>query len=474
MKSRLKKLNINSLFSQLLLLMLASAFVLQCVNFYAIYSIQQSYAREFLSTGHEYVSSVYHAMQLMDPEQRDALAEEIAKSRSAIGQPFHFRIVGTAPDWEADIHYEYSRIESAVRNAVQKSRIPQEDIKTRFLLKTSPEASDPQYADYSFPLLQVMIKMDDGKWLELIQPMSLADPGRIRAQRTVILIGSLVIPLLTVLLMRRATKPLRRLREAAEAFGNSPETAQLLEENGSIEIREAAQSFNSMRKRICDNLNERNRMLAAMGHDLRTPLTRAQLRLNKITPDSLREKFATDIKEIQSIIEQGLELARSLHTSEEAVPMDVIALVESIVDDAQGGRITLEKNVSHDSNLLIMARPTCLKRCIDNLLNNALNYAGKVKIAVTNRKNAVTIDIDDDGPGIPEDLLEKVLEPYYRIEQSRNRESGGIGLGLSIARNMALNNNGSLTLSNRPEGGLRARVVLPLLDPATNGDASSS
>ena len=205
-------------------------------------------------------------------------------------------------------------------------------------------------------------------------------------------------------------------------------------------------------------------MLEAMGHDLRTPLARIQLRLDKIQPDALRVKFAANIDEIQSIIEQGLELARSLHTSEKTVPLDIAAFIESIADDMNlHGEKVMFSGVTESERptLLVSARPTCLKRGIENLLTNAVNYAGNAKISVTKRNEDIIVDIDDDGPGIPEEMLEKVFEPYYRLEVSRNRQSGGTGLGLSIARNMVFLNDGSLCLSNRPEGGLRARIVLP-------------
>jgi signal transduction histidine kinase len=310
-----------------------------------------------------------------------------------------------------------------------------------------------------------MIQIDENSWLELTQTMTLTDWGLVWKQRALLLISSLVISLVTILLTRRATKPLRRLGQAAEIFGSNPEMAHPLEEVGSIEIKEVAQSFNRMRKRICDNLNERNSMLEAMGHDLRTPLARVQLRLDKIQPESLREKFAANIDEIQSIIEQGLELARSLHTSEKVVPLDIVAFVESIADDmdAQGEKISLGRvPEEEDTPLLVSARPTCLTRSIKNLIDNAISYAGDACISVYRESGNIVIDIDDNGPGIPGELMEKVFEPYYRLEGSRNRESGGTGLGLSIARNMVLLNSGSLALINRPEGGLRARIVMPL------------
>lgn len=470
MKSFLRSLRPDSLFGQLLLVMLVGAAVLQCVNFYAVYSIQRSYAGEFLSIGHDYVLSVYQAIRRMDKMQQVTFLEDIAKSRNTLDKPFRFRIADQEPAWDTEDYYKAAGMRDALKTALAASGIEPPDIRARVLGDTSPEASDPHYVGYLFPLLEVTIRLDGGNWLELSQPMILTDFSLIRRQRALILFASLLTSAMTILLSRRATRPLRKLGQAAEIFGRNPEMAQPIEEGGSIEIREAAQSFNRMRKRICDNLNERNGMLEAMGHDLRTPLARIQLRLDKIQPDALREKFAANIDEIQSIIEQGLELARSLHTSEKAVPLDIAAFIESIADDMNlhGEKVTFSGVTEGEGpTLLVSARPTCLKRGIENLLTNAVNYAGSAKISVTKRNEDIIVDIDDDGAGIPEEMLEKVFEPYYRLEGSRNRQSGGTGLGLSIARNMVFLNDGSLSLSNRPEGGLRARIVLPSI-PAKN------
>jgi len=462
-----KILRRDSLFRQLLLVTLIGAIMMQCINFLALYLIHRSYSIEFLNAGHDYATSMYQTLRFLDAEQRAVLMADIAKSRVVSDKPFHFRIINNEPEWETEDYYKSTNMRDAVIAAIAATNTNPPDVRARILYGTSPEASDPNYRDYLFPLLQVMIQIDRGDWLELTQPLSLTDFALIGKQQALILSGFLIISLVTIMLIRNVTKPLRKLGQAAEMFGRNPEIALPLEEKGSIEIREAVQSFNIMRKRICDNLKERNNMLEAMGHDLRTPLARIQLRLDKIQQDSLREKLATNIDEIQSIIEQGLELARSLHTSEKASRLDITAFIESIADDmeAQGEHVVLNDMPGEtEPVLIVMACVTSLRRSVENLLSNAVKYAGNARISVTHDESNVVIDIDDDGPGIPEDMLEKVFEPYYRLEYSRNRESGGTGLGLSIARNMVLLNNGSITLSNRREGGLKARIKIPYLE----------
>ena len=207
-------------------------------------------------------------------------------------------------------------------------------------------------------------------------------------------------------------------------------------------------------------------MLAAMAHDLRTPLTRVQLRIEEVTPEPLREKLTEGIKEIRSIAEQGLELSRSLTVSEKTVPLDILAFMQSCVDDfaEMGHRVSL--NNCHEAGaapLAVMVSPLSLKRCVDNIVHNAVTYAGSAEVCVSSSTDTVVIDICDNGPGIPEEYLERIFEPYFRLETSRNRESGGTGLGLSIARNMVLLNNGTLRLENRAQGGLQVSILLPRL-----------
>lgn len=464
MKSFCRLVRPDSLFGLILLILVLGAAANQFINFYAVCSIQHSYAGEVLGIGQDYVSSVYQALNTMDEAQRGEYLKKLAASRDTLRKPFRFRMAA-APEWQSEDYYKSVNMKRAVSEAVEAADAAPPDVRARMLWPESPEAALPEYAGYIFPMLQVMIRMDDGGWLELTQPLSITDNRLIWRQRIFVLLESLIFSLIVIILIRCATRPIERLAQEAERFGRNPEAARPLDECGSREIREAAQSFNRMRARICDNLSERNGMLEAMGHDLRTPLTRIQLRLGKIEPRELREKFAANIEEIRSIIEQGLELARSLHTSERAVPMDIVAFVESVADDLERGEgeIRLGSLPEDDTPLLVCARPTCLKRCIENLLTNAVKYAGGAVISVASDRENVSIRIEDEGPGIPEELLEKVFEPYYRLERSRNRESGGTGLGLSIARNMVLLNDGSLVLKNRPSGGLSAVITLPVM-----------
>ena len=270
---------------------------------------------------------------------------------------------------------------------------------------------------------------------------------------------------LTSMLLLRVTKTIRQLSGAAESFGRHPELSEPFPEKGVKELRVVAQSFNHMRERICGNLAERDRMIAAMAHDLRTPLTKLQLRLDRVEPETLRRKLQETVSDIRAIISQGLELARSLNTEEAMIRLDMKAFLQSMVDDyTDVGRnvIMVDSGQAVADSVIIDARPLCLKRCLENLISNACKYGDGAEIALSDEHGHIVVSVSDNGPGIPEEMLERVFEPYFRLESSRNRSSGGIGLGLAIARNMALLNNGEIELRNRPEGGgLMARIIFP-------------
>lgn len=453
----------DSLCGQLLLTMLLGAAVLQGINLYAVCYIQYSYNQETLKVRYDYDSSIYLALSHMTPDGRESFLASLARSQSGLSQPSRFKVSSNPgwnnePSWPAD---EAVQAMGQALAAAAPAAVPL--IKARVLDNPAVEVHGSDTAGKLNPLLHLAIQMADGGWLEVVQPLYITNRSAVWLQRLFILLESVLFSLLVIWLITRVTRPLSRLGQVAEQFGRNPEIVRPLPETGSREVREAAQSFNRMRERIRGNLNERNRMLAAMGHDLRTPLARVQLRLDRIRPEILRDQFAANIQEVEFIIDQGLELARSLQTSEEAVPLDIVAFAQSIVDDLadQGLKVSLSGYPENeDEPLLVMARHTCLKRCLENLLTNAVKYAGDARLSITRQDGRLVIEVNDNGPGIPEDLLEKVFEPYYRLERSRNRDSGGTGLGLSIARNMVLLNNGSLFLRNRPEGGLTARVLL--------------
>jgi protein-histidine pros-kinase len=267
---------------------------------------------------------------------------------------------------------------------------------------------------------------------------------------------------------RWLARPMRQMVSAAQALGpalaagNSPPA--LDESQGTREVRSAAGVFNDMARRIQRQFRERGLMIAAISHDLRTPLTRMRLRVETAElPERLRERCTADLQEMNALIDTVLEVFREPGEGAHARQRtDLTALVQALVDDRdeQGAKVSLT-----GPTVIATTDALMLKRVLGNLIDNALRYAGQadVEIAADCAAAEVHIDVLDRGPGIPEDRLEAVLQPFVRVEGSRNPGTGGTGLGLYIARELVTRLGGRFALRNRPEGGLHAEVVLPLV-----------
>ncbi len=456
----------DSILRQLVLVTVLGIMILQVVNYYGVCRIQQIYSHYVDHNRAETVTAYYLLLKGMDNEQRAKATGGRISSGGLSEASLAVKLGPEEPAWEAEESQIASGAVSLFKEGVSDYGCDyQSPAKARVIDEKSAGPDLPPGLRDKLPLLQITMALEPGSWLTITQPLLNDDQKLIWSQRLTLLMQLLAFSGVIIAILMRVTDPLCRLTQAADLFGKQPETQSPLPVTGSREVREAALSFNRMRERICDNIAERQRMFAAVGHDLRTPLTRAKLRLEEIQPEPLRNQFAANLAEIQSIVEQGLELAESLSTSEEAVPLEIRSFVQSLAEDAtaEGKKVELDES-GETGPLVVSARPLCLKRCLENLISNALAYGGDCRIAIRAQGKTATIEVKDNGPGLAEDLLEKVFEPYYRVEKSRNRSSGGIGLGLSIARNMCALNNGRLTLENRPEGGLTAKLVLPSME----------
>jgi signal transduction histidine kinase len=273
----------------------------------------------------------------------------------------------------------------------------------------------------------------------------------------------LAIAVLALLALRWAVLPLHRLARAADRLGRDLAGGAPLKENGPREVRQAARAFNTMQSRLASYLNDRLRILAAVSHDLKTPITRLKLRAEMLPEPGQRQKFLRDLEDMETMIAATLDFLRGESRQETGVPLDIDALLSSLADDmgALGGTVKIRGEAERP----LLARPQALKRCLANLLDNAVRYGGNIgggaTVTVEDTPQALTLHIDDHGPGIPETELETLFEPFRRGETSRSRATGGTGLGLAIARNLARAHGGDITLSNRKEGGLRATLTLP-------------
>jgi len=280
-------------------------------------------------------------------------------------------------------------------------------------------------------------------------------PYRLLLSLAVLLVAVLAVSLLAV---RWTTRPLKALADAADELGRNIDSAPM-PEKGPLEVARAARAFNTMQERLARHMRERAATLAAMSHDLKTPVNRLRLRAELLDDSEVKKKISQDLEEVESMVHATLEFMRGGESAEKAQPIDVTALLESLAADAQdtGGKVAMEGAASRP----YVGRPQALKRCLGNLLDNALKYGSAATIRVEDAAERLTVRVRDGGPGIPERDLERVFEPFYRLEGSRSRDTGGTGLGLSIARNIAQMHRGTLTLHNPEGGGLEAVLTLP-------------
>ena len=307
--------------------------------------------------------------------------------------------------------------------------------------------------------LQVAVPLLDGHWLSFATAVPATGPAVSRRFLVSMALMATILLGLSVWVVRRVTTPLASLSAAAERLGNDL-NAPPLPETGTIEMRQASRAFNTMQARLRSLLEDRTRMLAAISHDLRTPLTLLRLRAENVGDAAEREKTLAIIAEIDAMVAETLRFARDEAATEPRRRTDLTALLGSVIDDAvdTGAPVSMEPA----QPVIYECQPAALKRALTNLLDNAVKYGKRARATIRSTPQAVEITIDDDGPGIPEAELGRVLEPFYRVEDSRSRDTGGIGLGLAIALSVVQGHGGQLRLSNRPEGGLRACVVLPI------------
>ena len=302
------------------------------------------------------------------------------------------------------------------------------------------------------------VRLRDGALVtfDSIQPAQTQGwPYRLLISLAVLLVAVVAVSLVAV---RWATRPLNALADAADELGNNIHRPPM-EEQGPAEVARAARAFNTMQSRLAGYISERTRVLAAMSHDLKTPITRLRLRAELLEDPQVRAKFTKDLDEMESMVGATLDFLRGQESGEAVQPVDIGALLESLQADLAevGGAVKIEGNAATP----YPGRPQALKRCLANLLENAVKYGKSATVILDDNAARLEIRVRDEGPGLPPAELERAFEPFYRVESSRSRETGGTGLGLTIARSVAEVHGGKLTLHTRLEGGLEARLVLP-------------
>lgn len=316
------------------------------------------------------------------------------------------------------------------------------------------------------PVLVIQTQFEAGKWLYLAalmpNPYFLDSGNPLWFDRAVLQGLSLAaILLLTILVVRWTTRPLAALSDAAEAFGKG-ETVPELPETGSREFVKTARAFSGMRERIKRYLEDRERLFVSISHDLRTPITRLKLRTELLDDDELRTEFHDDLDELDMMVKGALQSVKDSDIHENRTEVRLDALVTRMIRDAS---LAGHEVAFAPCGINVMAKPLALKRAIGNLFDNALFYGNKVEVAIRQSQAAsgelVEIEIRDHGPGVPEDAMGSLFQPYVRLEHGRSQNSGGMGLGLGIARNIVQAHGGELLLRNHPQGGLIATIILP-------------
>ncbi|AZO11811.1 MULTISPECIES: ATP-binding protein [unclassified Mesorhizobium] len=307
--------------------------------------------------------------------------------------------------------------------------------------------------------LTASLRFADGQWLNFTEPITPAGPIlSFDSLPLYVLIAGLVV-VMSIWSLRRLTAPYRMMETAVNRIGKDLKSPPIAE-TGSREIRAAAKAVNAMQSRLRDYVEDREHLAAALAHDLRTPLTRMRLRLELLRKSPAREALAHDLADIESIASSVIDFAKFEVTEEKAERIDFWSLVEAVADAFEDA--SFDDDAARSRGLICTARPVALRRCVTNLVQNAVTYGKKAHLSVQRSGDAIKLTIRDEGPGIPQAKLDEVFGSFVRIEQSRNRETGGLGLGLTIARNIARAAGGEISLSNHPGGGLLTELRLPL------------
>ena len=458
----------RTLAGQLIALLLAAPAISQIIAF-VIYNDERADAlRQADRFGLiENTASVLRMLRLAPPELRDQLARAASSSRVRFWTTDDSVIPAEPP--QNAVPTQIARLFSeTIRDRVRVVVLPEGD--------PAPRRLPPQDLGRFVPFqndrydILVSVPFPDSDWLNAQTKIS-AEPvtwaWASTASTAVMVIAILLIVAITA---RRATRPLSAVAAKADALGRgAPEPP--LAEQGPDEVRRVTVAFNRMQERLSRFVADRTRMLAAIGHDLRTPITSLKLRAELLEDDEARAKITATLEEMQQMIEAALAFVREDAVAEPSRTVDLSVLIATIVDDYSD----LGKNVrfAGSQRLPCRCRPTSLRRAITNLVENAIRYGERARVSLTLESGGPVIAIQDRGPGIPPERINDVFQPFVRLEVSRSRSTGGVGLGLSIARSIVLAHGGELVLSNITTGGLRAEIRLPRADSEVNQPVAS-
>jgi len=431
----LRRLMPRSLFSRVTLIIVVGLAIAQLLTFAAIRYERDMAMRELMMIGIERdIASSVAILDRLPAAERPAWLEKLERRN------YRFVLGGMAEGVAPS-----SLLSQQFATAIVEAMRPFEIVKVG-------EVPQPPEG------LEIQVRMTDGSSVI------------VHARRVGMPVSSWVMWLLAIQLLvlavcawfavRLVTRPLADLAAAADDLGPDLK-AQKLAEEGPTEVAYAARAFNAMQQRIGGYMSERVEILAAISHDLQTPITRMRLRTEMMDDEHDRIKFRQDLDAMNSLVREGVTYARTLHgAAEPPLRMDADALLESMQADYEDAGKTV--HLEGKAGAPIVGRPNAMRRIVMNLIDNALIFGSDVRVRVNAGDGQLAIAVVDNGPGIPPDELDAVLKPFYRVESSRNRSTGGTGLGLAIAHQLAMAMGAELKLQNRPEGGLEARLTMPM------------
>ncbi|MCA0404718.1 MAG: HAMP domain-containing protein [Proteobacteria bacterium] len=398
----------------------------------------------------EQIVSIKRAISAIpDEAERDKAAHALATASLEVHWSKVSLVLGNAPNSER----------SKMMEARLKELVPEFGVESFGVGYADDGALNAGEGDAYRHMLLVSLRLEDGTWLNFASP-TLGTAHHMAGNILVLagIVGSVII-VVAILLLRWVTRPLRNLAVAAERF-SLDEARDPVPEDGPAEVRHAAKAFNTMGERIRRLVAERTMALAAVSHDLRTPITRLRLRSELLDDEQTRNLIDEDLAEMEAMIDSTLEFLRMGVSSEAPKTFDLATMLRTIVDgEADHGRSIKMKGIEHAP---VRGKPIAVKRALWNIIGNALKYGNTAIIHIKLDGPQVLVEVLDDGPGIPIAEFGRVFEPFYRIESSRSRETGGTGLGLTIAKAILSEHGGTISLHNRQRGGLRVSVHLPV------------
>jgi signal transduction histidine kinase len=450
----------KSLIGQIALVMAAALLVAQAINFGLVFNERQRASRAQIEAAP--IGRFVTMLQRLGPLDGDGRAALLA-GRGRRGR-FAVEAASAVPADGSDARIAQRLREHAAENgvALRDARAAVSEatgLPRRMRGRLSPEQEER--ARDRMRRMQILVlsaQLQDGAWVNARMLTPRPNPWlAARLAGSTLLIYILILGAL-VWIVSRLARPLRALTAAARSFEGRGEAPQV-EPRGPADLRRAILAFNAMSARVSTMLDEKDRMLGAIGHDLRTPLASLRIRAESVEPAEERAKMVATIEEMAALLDDALALARSGRATEEIRDVDIGALADAVVEEfrALGKDVRFEEG----ERLTAPVQPNLLRRAVRNLADNAVKYAGSASVAVRATGGGIAIEVADSGPGIPEASIGKVQEAFVRLEQSRSRETGGSGLGLALARGAAVAHGGRLELENRPEGGLLARIWLP-------------